>query len=814
MSATFVELVKENVYLTLSEDGSLKDDNGVAKLRFKKEMYEKLVPMIGGTTVLGGVTVAVDKGKGSRILLREDVGIEALLREHSNLEIDAKTGVIMTMAEVSIGTLPEKMLRDFEMNTGGKMQIGKDSMHITSEGGKLIIRRNATTLDTIEDLITFGLESGATLISVTEEGAKYKIDGEIRNFDKVFTDTECKNMILKYDNGLKNLIENSLYSTVKVYGDTAVSINITRDTRHMLVLEFMKNTKRTVDEIYDANWLDHIAQKNSSETGGIVIIAEKQAVTESISLYLNEVLAENDTLITYGKPVSNVKGNIIPFTTGIGMSELTNLTSDIVLMDFSEGCKDWDTLFELVDNGVVVTLVVNESTIYSTLNMLIETIDKQYQFRKLVDSLIGISVFNLKYEDMKHDFEIVSDYVYNNKQFAILLGSKTFNKLELEDKKYKHMHFNLGTTLMSIEEEITNILKYANSIGAHDISLSAGSPPLFRVNKDLVSTYTEVKLMPYMLESMYLEIVTNEQKREMFNIDPGDGVSEAYSVPGIGRYRVSVYRQRGSVSLSLRKIPDKIQNMDWCGVPKDFQALIDTYTHGLILVTGPTGTGKSTTLAAIIDHYNATRQGKIIGIEDPIEYLHRSKKSLVEQIEIGEDTDSYIKSLKRNLRNDPDIMMIGEIRDAEVLNVALNASTSGHLVLATLHTKGAIETINRMIEMTPLEARENVKSLLSQNLVATYTQFLLPTIGGGMTAATEIMTMTPAVRSAIVDGTPKKLNTITGFLDTSRGSGMVSMDKSIAALVKNGKVSLDEAKIYGTDAGAIDRYVGVHRGGI
>jgi twitching motility protein PilT len=264
----------------------------------------------------------------------------------------------------------------------------------------------------------------------------------------------------------------------------------------------------------------------------------------------------------------------------------------------------------------------------------------------------------------------------------------------------------------------------------------------------------------------------------------------SYSIEDVSRFRVNVYQQRGSVGGVLRTIPHNIRNLAELGLPPD----IDRFAHlprGLVLVTGPTGSGKSTTLASLLDVANKTRSAHIVTIEDPIEYLHTHKRSVVNQREVGEDTDDFATALRHVLRQDPDVILVGELRDLETTAVAITAAETGHLVLATLHTQSAAQTIDRLIDIFPAHQQQQIRAQLANCLQGVVTQALVPTRDGtGRTAVCEIMVVTPAIRNLIREG---KVHQIYSMLQAGGKYGMVTMDMSLAQLVRAHRISLDVA---------------------
>lgn len=807
---TISELLDANKCLILKETGIIHDSNDRALTRLKVETYTHMITnLVGKVTKLGDaiVDVARHPSNDKWLLLKRRVELKDLIAEHGSIDIDADTGEIKTLTEISIGTVPDDILADIRNSNAGKIDFAGEALYVVKDGTHITLKKSHDELKTFQDVIAFGIANNVSNVTLTTQSSRYRVNGRSIQFNKLYLEKDLKAMLEHHDTGITKTIEHTVYTTTKVVDGISVNIHALYDKSYILIFDFIKNKERKVTDLFNEEWLSWIKSRNKSEHGGIVLLSEKQDLPEIVPMFLNNITTQDDNVITYGKSIPEITAQHLPFSTDIKLSSVTNINSDVVLMDFMTAVEYWDSIYEMVDNGSVVVLTVNESSIYMTLNMVIETFEKNYQFRKFIDTLLGINVVSLQYQTDTTDFIVKQDYIYNNKQFQILLGSKTYNKLDLEDKKYKHYFLSLGGEHKSIETVLREILEHANKIGAHDISLSAGAPPAFRKGRDMICDFIDDKLLPYMTESMFLEIVNDQTKQERFRQNPGAGLPHAYSVPGIGRYRVNVYSQRGSIAMSLRKIPETIFSMDWCGLGPEIQERIRGAKTGLILVTGPTGSGKSTTLAAIIDYFNEHRKAKIIATEDPIEYLHRRKNSIVEQIEIGQDSDSFLHTLESNMRNNPDILLIGEIRDAATLGVAINSSVTGHLVLATLHTKGAIETIQRMLDMVSTDDRENIKSLISQNLILTITQQLLPKVGGGMVGTHECMVLNDAIRSAISSGDGKSLQSIGNYLSADRQSGMCNMDFAIAKHVHNGLVSLKDAETYAVNMNSVTRYV-------
>jgi twitching motility protein PilT len=340
------------------------------------------------------------------------------------------------------------------------------------------------------------------------------------------------------------------------------------------------------------------------------------------------------------------------------------------------------------------------------------------------------------------------------------------------------MAFDLQRTLHRVVEE-----------GGSDLHLKVPAPPLIRVRGDLVPLEGEDPFTPADTERVLREILTSSDRLTEFARD-GE-IDFSYTVGGLARFRVNAFRQRGSISIALRVVPFGIKSVDELGLPDVVERLAEE-PRGIILVTGTTGSGKSTTLAAIIDTINRKYARNIVTIEDPIEFLHRDRKSVVHQREIGFDTGSFPSALRRVLRQDPDVILIGEMRDEETVQTALSAAETGHLVLSTLHTIDAIETINRIIDFFPPHQHQQVRAMLAGVLRGVVSQRLVPTIDDlSRVPACEVLTMTGRVRDMIVDidETPKLAEVI------AEGSyyGMQTFDQSLFYLFREGKISMERA---------------------
>ncbi len=334
--------------------------------------------------------------------------------------------------------------------------------------------------------------------------------------------------------------------------------------------------------------------------------------------------------------------------------------------------------------------------------------------------------------------------------------------------------------------DITQLLTFAVKEGASDCHLSAGEPPMVRIHGDLKKlehaplTKEEVHTLVYDMMSDHHRKVFEENHECDFSFEMGD----------IARFRVNVFLQARGNGAVFRNIPTKIVPLEQLGMPPILRQLCDK-EKGLILVTGPTGSGKSTTQAAMIDYLNNTFEGHVLTIEDPIEFVHKSKKCLVNQRELGSHTHSFANALKSALREDPDIILVGEMRDLETIQLALTAAETGHLVLATLHTSSAPKTVDRIIDAFPPNQQAQVRAQLAETLEAVLTQTLLKKKAGGRVAALEIMVGTTAVRNLIREA---KLHQIPGVMQVSQKDGMQTMDMALVELATRGIVTKAEAQ--------------------
>ena len=339
---------------------------------------------------------------------------------------------------------------------------------------------------------------------------------------------------------------------------------------------------------------------------------------------------------------------------------------------------------------------------------------------------------------------------------------------------------------------IEEMLKIAKDAGASDVHITVGVPPKMRVNGKLITMDFD-RLMPADTV-LLLDEIMNDYQKECF--EKNGEYDMSFSIIGQGRYRANAYKQRGSVALALRVVGTHVPSAESLGLPP---SVIDLYQRkrGLVLVTGPTGSGKSTTLAAIIDKINSSRECHVITLEDPIEYLHQHRLSMVNQREIGLDSKNYATALRAALREDPDVILVGEMRDFETISVAITAAETGHLVLSSLHTIGAASTVDRVIDVFPSHQQQQIRVQFANVLEAVVSQQLIPKAdGSGRVAAFEVLHANHAVRNLIREAKPHQIPSI---IQTSRSVGMITMDDAITELYERRKITREDAILFAQD---------------
>lgn len=350
---------------------------------------------------------------------------------------------------------------------------------------------------------------------------------------------------------------------------------------------------------------------------------------------------------------------------------------------------------------------------------------------------------------------------------------------------------------VSLEELLQELVERDGS----DLHILAGSPPRIRVDGKLINVGTE-PLDPEDTQRLIYSVLDNEQ---IARFERDLELDLSFGISGLGRFRTNVYMQRGTVAAALRRVPWEIWPLERLGLPVRLLKDLCHMPKGLVLITGATGSGKSTTIASMLNYINQIRQGHIVTIEDPIEFVHRHKGCIVSQREVGSDTRSFHNALRSVLRQDPDVILIGEMRDRETIETALTLSETGHLTLATLHTSDCIQTINRIVDVFPSHQQQQVRTQLSFVLQAIICQQLLPRASGrGQILAAEIMVATPAIRSLVRDD---KIHQIYSVIQTGGRLGMRTMNQALAELVKARKISEEEALSRSTDVEELRRLI-------
>ena len=353
---------------------------------------------------------------------------------------------------------------------------------------------------------------------------------------------------------------------------------------------------------------------------------------------------------------------------------------------------------------------------------------------------------------------------------------------------------------------IEELLEDAVGKGASDIHISANLPPVFRIDGKLIRTNMEA-LTAENVETLVFPILNNEQRRKL---EQEWELDLSYGIHGLGRFRVNVYKNNGTYAAAFRTINTQVPSFETLGLPPVVKKITER-PRGLILVTGPTGSGKSTTLASMIDHINETRNEHILTIEDPVEFVHKSKKSVVHQRELGQDTRSFANALKSALREGPDIILVGEMRDLDTISLAITAAETGHLVMGTLHTSSASQTIDRIIDVFPQGQQQQIRIMLSNSLCAVFSQTLLPKLSEngekkGRVMAQEIMVVNGAIANLIREG---KTSQMYSAIQTGAQHGMQTLETALANLYKKGLISAEDALVKSSRPDELKRLINI-----
>jgi twitching motility protein PilT len=348
------------------------------------------------------------------------------------------------------------------------------------------------------------------------------------------------------------------------------------------------------------------------------------------------------------------------------------------------------------------------------------------------------------------------------------------------------------------EQKIEVLLEEVVKRKASDLHLQVGLPPVLRIDGTLTPTNSTQPLTEEALEKLVFSTLDDDQKKILLRDKEFD---YSFAFGDLGRFRVNAFHERGNMAAAMRLIPNEIRSIDELKLPQTIKKFAD-YPRGLVLITGPTGSGKSTTLAALVDQINKEKASHIITIEDPIEYTHKSQKSVVVQREVHYDTFSFSSALRSALREDPDVVLIGEMRDLETIAAALTIAETGHLVFATLHTNSASQSVDRIVDVFPPHQQQQVRAQLGNILMAICSQRLIPALGGGRAVAAEILVATPAVRNIIREGKNYQLEAV---IQTGAEHGMQGMDRTLINLVHSGAISFDEARGCAVNVDELDR---------
>jgi len=352
-----------------------------------------------------------------------------------------------------------------------------------------------------------------------------------------------------------------------------------------------------------------------------------------------------------------------------------------------------------------------------------------------------------------------------------------------------------------MKADIMALLKLMIQKKASDLHITCGTPPHLRIDEKLISTSYD-KINPAVSKELAYSLLSKEQ---IGAFEKDKELDMSFGVKNLSRFRVNIYQQRGSLGIAIRAIPFDIMTFEECGLPVDIVKSLCVKPKGLVLVTGATGSGKSTTLASMVNYISQKRECHIITIEDPIEFLHEHKKAIVEQRELGSDTYSFGAALKHVLRQDPDVILIGEMRDLETIESALIIAETGHLVFATLHTSDCVQTINRVIDVFPAYQQPQIRTQLSFVLLAVLSQQLIPKIEGqGRVLGTEVLVATPAVRSMIRES---KTHQVASVILTGQREGMKTMNQTLSELYQSKKISYEDAFARTTDPSDLSRLI-------
>ena len=476
----------------------------------------------------------------------------------------------------------------------------------------------------------------------------------------------------------------------------------------------------------------------------------------------------------------------------VTLKEVQNMSFDFIVVKGLEGTDTILDIVELVQLGETVILDIPILGGLSSAVTILKYMCKTNLDIGLLTEYLSCIIYNkILVENNEVSFQ--QEILLQSPKLSSLFHKEFVDETDIyqimEEQSLRFTLRDNPTDNCTPEEEFELLLRYAGSIGAHDISLSVGSRPRFRVGKNLVEDYSSVKLTPYMVRKL-LQVIVKDNGRLISTFEKEGSLETSYAIPQYQRYRVTAYYQRNSISLSVRVIPNKIMTLTECKVPPIVLEKLKSTDRGLILITGGTGEGKSTTLSAIVDYYNKNYHFKIVTMEDPIEYLHKHDKSIVEQIEIGKDASTYARAMRQSLRMDPDVIAVQECRQKEELDILLRAGASGHIALASMHTGSAVETIDTILEM--VKDNPNLLTLLSNILVMIISQKLIPSAQNPkkLVPIFEILVNSTALKAKL------RKKELVGLQSLLRQQGNMDFDMSIIDLYRTGQITKDTAMNY------------------
>ncbi|WP_275372624.1 type IV pilus twitching motility protein PilT [Clostridium tertium] len=491
----------------------------------------------------------------------------------------------------------------------------------------------------------------------------------------------------------------------------------------------------------------------------------------------------------------------------------------VIIKDFDFTDHSYESINDLIRQGKIIVIPINKFSVYDIINAFTSKIPEYYKV-----NIIGNFIGCFQYYIMPISREIVKDYAVGMSSLKNDILKDRFTQTTIDIAKVAFEdELNTGVNYSAYDmtqEKLNEILTEGVAKGASDISFSSGSKPMVRLHKVLIPLENNITLTPEILYNYSQIVLKTDESKDIFATNKQ--ADYAYSIKNVGRFRVSIYKQNNTVALSFRYIPEKAWSADKAGIPKQVIKLFDTgkndiedkksprsFKDGLIIVAGPVNTGKSTTMNSFIDHINTIKEYKIMTVEDPIEVIHKSKKSLIEQREIGIDCNSFEDGLKQALRSDPDVISVGEMRTLEAADTILKVARSGHVALSTFHTPTVVQTLQSILHMFPEASRDLVRAMLAESLRMVYCQKLLPKKSGGLIVAQEILLNTEDVRAILIKPT-EPLSKLNNSMTVGVNIGMISMDRSIANLYTQGLITLEVAKANAVDLSMLKSFIDIN----